>query len=461
MNTSQDTISAISTPHGEGGIGIVRLSGPSSVDIVKEVFVDARGERLKEVISHRITYGFIVDPDDGKRIDEVLLTVMLAPRSYTMEDIVEISCHGGMTPLTMILNLMVERGARLAEPGEFTKRAFLNGRIDLAQAEAVIDVIRSRSDVSLRMAIRHMEGDLSKEISSLREDLIGISAQIEASIDLPEEDIEIESMELLLKRSEGILKRIETLLNTFDHGRILREGAKTIIIGRTNVGKSSLLNALLNKERAIVTPIPGTTRDSIEEMISIDGIHVNIIDTAGIRKRGGYMERVGIKRTMDLLKDADIVLMMLDGSESVTDDDRYIMGEVKDKNLIIIINKIDLPQVIEIEGIKRGFPDNRMYMISATKKMGLDLLKDGIKELLIDKEITPESPLITRIRHREALIRAKEGMENAIEGIKGLMSEEFIALDINGAMESLGEITGQTFSEDVLNKIFSDFCIGK
>ncbi len=461
MNTSQDTIAAISTPHGEGGIGIIRLSGSSSVDIVKGVFVDVRGERLREVKSHRVTYGFIVDPESGRRIDEVLLTVMLAPRSNTRENVVEISCHGGMIPLTSILNIVIKGGARPAEPGEFTKRAFLNGRIDLTQAEAVIDIIRSRSDLSLRMAIRHMEGGLSKEISSLREELIGIAAQVEASIDFSEEDIDIESRDLLLERSERVLKSIETLLKTFDHGRILREGARTIIVGRTNVGKSSLLNALLNKERAIVTPIPGTTRDSIEEMINIDGIHLNIIDTAGIRRTGGYVEKEGMRRTMDLLKDADIVLMMLDGSERLTDDDRSIMREVSNKNLIVIINKIDLLQVIEIDEIKRAFYDKRMYTISATKKTGLDRLKDGIKELLIDKEITPESILITKIRHKEALIRAKESMKNAIESMKNSMSEEFIALDINTAMESLGEITGQTFSEDVLNKIFSDFCIGK
>jgi len=428
---------------------------------VKGLFADVRGERLKEVKSHRVTYGFIVDPESGRRIDEVLLTVMLAPRSYTREDVVEISCHGGMIPLTAILNLVIKGGARPAEPGEFTKRAFLNGRIDLTQAEAVIDIIRSRSDVSLRMATRHMEGGLSKEISSLREELIGIAAQVEASIDFSGEDIDIESRDILLKKSERVLKMINTLLKTFDHGRILREGARTIIVGRTNVGKSSLLNALLNQERAIVTPIPGTTRDSIEEMINIDGIHLNIIDTAGIRKRGGYVEREGMKRTMDLLKDADIVLMMLDGSERLTVDDRSIMREVRDKNLIIVVNKTDLLQVIEINEIKRAFPDKRIYTISATEKKGLDRLKDGIKELLTDKEITSESILITRIRHREALIRAKENMENAIKSIKDSMSEEFIALDINAAMESLGEITGQTFSEDVLNKIFSDFCIGK
>ncbi len=428
---------------------------------MKGLFADVRGERLKEVKSHRVTYGFIVDPESGRRIDEVLLTVMLAPRSYTREDVVEISCHGGMIPLTAILNLVIKGGARPAEPGEFTKRAFLNGRIDLTQAEAVIDIIRSRSDVSLRMATRHMEGGLSKEISSLREELIGIAAQVEASIDFSGEDIDIESRDILLKKSERVLKMINTLLKTFDHGRILREGARTIIVGRTNVGKSSLLNALLNQERAIVTPIPGTTRDSIEEMINIDGIHLNIIDTAGIRKRGGYVEREGMKRTMDLLKDADIVLMMLDGSERLTVDDRSIMREVRDKNLIIVVNKTDLLQVIEINEIKRAFPDKRIYTISATEKKGLDRLKDGIKELLTDKEITSESILITRIRHREALIRAKENMENAIKSIKDSMSEEFIALDINAAMESLGEITGQTFSEDVLNKIFSDFCIGK
>lgn len=461
MNTSQDTIAAISTPHGEGGIGIIRLSGSSSVDIVKGLFADVRGERLKEARSHRVTYGFIVDPESGGRIDEVLLTVMLAPRSYTREDVVEISCHGGMIPLTTILNLVINGGARPAEPGEFTKRAFLNGRIDLTQAEAVIDIIRSRSDLSLRMATRHMEGGLSKEVSSLREELIGIAAQVEASIDFSGEDIDIESRDILLKKSERVLKMINTLLKTFDHGRILREGARTIIVGRTNVGKSSLLNAFLNKERAIVTPIPGTTRDSIEEMINIDGIHLNIIDTAGIRKRGGYVEREGMKRTMDLLEDADIVLMMLDGSERLTVDDRSIMREVRDKNLIIVVNKTDLLQVIEIDEIKRVFTDKRMYMMSVTEKKGLDRLKDGIKELLTDKEITPESILITRIRHREALIRAKENMENAIKSIKDSMSEEFIALDINAAMESLGEITGQTFSEDVLNKIFSDFCIGK
>lgn len=454
-----DTIAAISTALGDAGIGIVRLSGQKAVPTVDAIF---KGKvKVTDFPTQTIHYGTILDPVSKETIDEVLVTLMSAPRSYTREDVVEINCHGGIVPLRRILELVLAQGARLAEPGEFTKRAFLNGRIDLAQAEAVIDVVRSRTEASLKIATQQLQGGLSRKIRSVRKALIDILTGLEVLIDFEDEEIE----DLTGKALEGMREageEILSLIETSSRGKFLREGIRTVILGRPNVGKSSLLNALLGRERAIVTHLPGTTRDTIEEAIDLGGIPLRIIDTAGIQKTDRILEQEGVKKTLASLDSADLVLLVLDSSRPLSREDRDIMRRIGERQTLVILNKSDLPPMIETGSIERLLPERRVIRISATLSKGLEGIKEGVRECFFAGGISAaDGPVVTQVRHEEALRKASLNLDRAIKAAERRESSEFIALDIREAIDSLGEILGERLNEEILDRIFSQFCIGK
>lgn len=456
----EDTIAAISTPMGEGGIGIVRISGEKSFDIARKIF-HPRSE-IKNIKSRYLYLGHIVDPEKGYIVDEVLTSFFKAPHTYTREDMVEINCHGGVTAQRKILELALKLGARLAEPGEFTKRAFLNGRIDLSQAEAVIDIIRSKTERALVMASRQLAGGFSEKINSIRSELLNIMAHIEANIDFPEDDIPEADPGKIKGEIIKTRGQIEELIKNTGSGRIMREGLSTLILGRTNVGKSSLLNAMLKEERAIVTDVPGTTRDIIEEYINIKGIPVKIIDTAGIRETSDLVEKIGVERAKKYLKEAEMVLLIMDASEEITDEDRSIFEMVKDKFTICVINKIDLPEKIEVKELERLLPDKKIIRISALKQQGIEELKDEIYNSVVEK-IGPidENTIIAGQRQKKALEDAEDSLSRALTSMDEKMPVEIIEIDIKEAWEKLGEITGDTVSDEIINAIFENFCIGK
>ena len=458
---NEDTICAISTPIGEGGIGIVRISGKDAILIADKIFFPKRNKKLSTLPSHTIHYGEIRD-DSKEKIDETLISIMKAPNTYTKEDVVEINCHGGAVPLKRVMELVLKNGARLAEPGEFTKRAFLNGRIDLSQAEAVIDIINSKTDDSLRLAVNQLSGILSKKVNAIREELISIIASIEASIDFVDENIEFISRVEMGKRIKRAVDEIETLITTADEGRIYKEGIATAIIGRPNIGKSSLLNALLKEERAIVTSVPGTTRDVIEEWVNIQGMPLRILDTAGIRHTEDIVEIEGVKRSREAIKRADLILLLIDGSIKLKEEDKSLIEEVGDKRLIVLLNKSDLLSVVKEDDIKKFLPDKEVVSISALTGDGIDSLRSVIHSLLFKGRITAgERPIITNLRHKTALEKTKKALETLEGSLKNEMSEEFLAVDLRGALNALGEITGETATEEILNRIFEEFCVGK
>lgn len=456
-----DTIAAISTPFGESGIGIVRVSGPLSEQIAKRIFRHKKGQ--KEFVSHHFYYGEIIDPDNNHFVDEVLLVFMKAPKTYTREDILEIHCHGGYIVLEKVLELVLKEGARLAEPGEFTKRAFLNGRIDLTQAEAVIDIIRAKTISSLEIATQQLRGRLYNELISLKEILLKHLALIEAHIDFPEEDIDPLHLEEVKRDFSEIIKKLEEWVSTYKEGKIFREGVTCAIIGKTNVGKSSLLNVLLKEDRAIVTPIPGTTRDIIEEVLNIYGIPIRLIDTAGLRKAKDFIEEEGIKRAKQKVTEADLILLIIDGSREIDQDDLEIFKEIESKKKILVLNKIDLPLKIQIDQLKKEFQTDPIVSISALKSQGIEDLKKTIYKFLLGKDIriTPDHLIVSNIRHKIALEKTKESLKNALSGINKKLSIEFIAFEIRQALDSMAEMVGETTSEDILNRIFEQFCIGK
>lgn len=476
-----DTIVAISTPIGEGGIGIVRLSGPKALSIADKIFISKSRTRPSHFESFTTHYGYIIDKSQkadlplkntsnnqkNKRgnyqiIDEVILTVMRAPKSYTKEDIVEINCHSGIVPLKKTLDLVIKLGARLAEPGEFTKRAFLNGRIDLAQAEAVLDIVKAKTEASLRVALSQLKGNLSEEICQIRDNILKILVHIEASLDFPEEDIGVLTRDDLLNKALEVSFKLRQLLDTASKGIIFREGVSAVICGRRNVGKSSLLNALLRQERAIVSPVAGTTRDFIEERLDIDGIPLRLIDTAGIIKTDDLVEKEGVARSYDYINRADLILLVLDNAEFLLGEDRMIIEEIANKTIITVVNKIDLPRKIDLFQVKKALPGKRIVYTSATQTIGLDLLERTIAEVIWEGKVTSSNgALITNIRHKDALRRAWEGMQRSIQSIKKDYSPEFIAMDMREAKDALGEIVGEVLTEDLLEKIFSEFCIGK
>jgi len=460
----KDTIAAISTAIGEGGIGIVRVSGPEAISTINKIFkgYGQTDKDLNEVDTYTAHYGHIINPKDEQIIDEVICLVMKAPKTYTKEDVVEIDCHGGSIPLQKILDLVLKNGARLAEPGEFTKRAFLNGRIDLSQAEAVMDVINSKTEAGLEAAMDQLEGGLSSQIEEIKHKLLGLLAHLEASIDFPEDEIEDFNSDEIDSRVEEIIEQIEGLLDTSKRGRIIKEGIRTAIIGKPNVGKSSLLNALLRENRAIVTDVPGTTRDVIEEVINIDGIPLKIMDTAGIRETEDEVEKIGVERSEKFLKQADLVLLVLDAHRGITEEDRRIINLVDEKETVVVVNKTDLESNLNLGELKKKFENVQVVETSAVEGIGISELEDLISEMVFAGEVKAnEQTLITNLRHKEALEAAYDSILNVKETVKQGLPADFVTIDLKTTLEELGKITGDTLGEDIIDRIFADFCLGK
>lgn len=453
-----DTIVAISTPIGEGAIGIVRMSGKGALEIADKIFKAKDKTLASKLKSHTVNYGWIVKKPEI--IDEVLLTSMRSPRTYTREDIVEINCHGGIVALQKILELVIDCGARLAEPGEFTKRAFLNGRIDLSKAEAVLDIIKAKTDTALKLSVEQLSGNLSNKIKNLREDLIDILANIEADIDFSDEDIKTKARKMLLAKLDKIIGELDTIIQDSKKVIFFKEGIKVTICGRPNVGKSSLLNALLRKERAIVTPIAGTTRDIIEEFINLRGIGIRLIDTAGIIKPRDLIDHHAVKLAKDSIALSDIVLLVFDASQKLTKKDFELIKELKHKDTIAVLNKIDLPQKIEENRIRKEF--GKIIKVSSLKSKNIEKLEQAITSFVYKgKIISSEGLITTNARQQQEIKQAKELLEKAKLSFEDKISLEFIALDLKLALDSLGKITGETVDDAILDKIFREFCIGK
>jgi tRNA modification GTPase len=455
-----DTIAAVSTPMGQGGIGIVRMSGPGALMIADRIFFSPKGERPGTARSHSLLYGHAINPSDGSMIDEVLVSVMRAPRSYTRENVVEFNCHGGAAPVQALLELLLAQGARLAEPGEFTKRAFLNGRISLAQAEAVMDLISARTEESLRIAAEQLKGGLSERLASIRESLVELCAFAEAYIDFPEEEIGTKTSEQMREELLEIRGRLEKLSETFREARFFREGLAVAIAGKPNVGKSSLLNTLLKKDRAIVTECPGTTRDLIEDYLDIKGLPVSIVDTAGIRNTAETVEKEGVRRSIDAMERADFIIAVFDGSRPAEEEDFEMMERIKGKNGVIAVNKSDLPGKLSLENMDAG---GRQYIhISALTGQGIEELKCAVfNSAMGERRLESEGAVVSNIRHKLALDRACTAIEKASDILAGSQPLEIVSIELREAMDSIGEITGAVTTEEILNRIFSDFCIGK
>ena len=458
-----DTIAAIATARGEAGIGIVRVSGTLALTIAAEVFRSPRGVAPTELPTHTLTYGHVVDTTAADEIiDEVLLGIMHAPRTYTGEDIVEFNCHGGAVPLTAVLDVVVKNGARIAAPGEFTKRAFLNGRLDLAQAEAVAELIASKTDLSRKIAVEALAGKLSDTVNRLNDRLAALLAEIEASIDFPEEDLDFMKVETQLETARTVQIDLTTLLETATEGRLITEGANVAILGKPNVGKSSLLNALIGMNRAIVTNIPGTTRDTIEEMINIGGIPLKLIDTAGIRHTEDLVEQQGVERSKAVQDRAELLLLMFDASQPLNDADLELLKTARSAKAILILNKMDLPVVTSPTALLAHCPKKRVVETVIPEGKGLDKLKATISEELLGGELgIGESPIVTNARHQAALRRANQGLGYAIESLENGMPPDLIAVDLRMSLDGLGDIVGKTTTEDILDRIFSQFCVGK
>lgn len=458
----EETISAVATALGEGGIGIIRLSGVKAIAIATGLFRGIKGKTAADVSSHQAAYGHIIDPATNRVVDEVLLLVMRSPRSYTREDVVEIHCHGGPAPLKKILELTLSAGARLAEPGEFTKRAFLNGRLDLTQAEAVIDVIRAKTDASLRMAVGNLSGRLADKIRLLRKDILEMIAHLEAAIDFPEEDIEELAAQAVGDRVRNLCLAIEELLATAHTGRILREGLETVIIGKPNVGKSSLLNALLKETRAIVTDVPGTTRDSIEEYANIGGVPLKIIDTAGIRETTDVVEKIGVEKAKEFISRADLILFMLDSSAPLTAEDQAVLELLTDRQTLILVNKSDLRPALDLGKIAQRLPDKKILNISILEGTGLQELEQYITDMAYGGKVqVPEGGFVNNVRQAGLLGQARQSLQEALATIAAGMPPDCIVVDLRSAWDKLGEITGDTLGEDIIDQIFTQFCIGK
>jgi len=457
----KDTIAAIATPAGTGGIGIIKISGSQALEIISHFFRSA-SFNPQSLDTHRLYYGIVFDPKDGCELDDVLVSYMKGPTSYTGEDVVEINCHSGLMVVRRVLGLVINNGARLAEPGEFTKRAFINGRIDLTQAEAVIDIIEAQTETGLKLASRQLKGDLAKKVHEIQKDLLEITSIIEACIDFPEEDLDIfserEMESKICKTAETLLK----LISTYHEGSLYRIGIQAVIVGKPNVGKSSILNALLGDTRAIVSPIPGTTRDLIHEIINIQGIPVKLLDTAGLHHSSNEVEKMGIDFTLSKIAEADLVLLVLDGSSELDSRDWSIIENIKNKNVITIINKSDLPHVLTIQRLQRDITFRNMVQVSALYHHGINKLKDLIEQsVLQDNHDITSNILISNTRHKSALENTYNSLQLVQEGFQKKRSPELIAVDQQAALSYLGELTGETTTEDVLDEIFSKFCIGK
>ncbi|SKC88886.1 tRNA uridine-5-carboxymethylaminomethyl(34) synthesis GTPase MnmE [Maledivibacter halophilus] len=457
-----DTITAIATALGEAGISIIRISGPEAINVLDGIFRSKKGISIKEYPQRKMVYGHIFDKERNKVLDEVLVVYMKAPYTYTKEDIVEINCHGGIVPTRNILHLVLKNGVRMAEPGEFTKRAFLNGRIDLAQAEAVMDLISAKTDKGFDVALSQLEGNLSKNVKKLREIILETLAHLHVSIDYTEEDIQEITYSQLLSNMETIKDEIERLLKTSETGKIIREGLNTVIIGKPNVGKSSLLNALLRESRAIVTDVPGTTRDVIEEYLSIKGIPLKIVDTAGIRDTEDLVEKIGVERSKEFFNRGDLIILVLDASEDLTKEDMEIIEHIKHRKAIVLLNKTDLPQRVDEKKLEGLLPNQRVIKISILEEKGLDEIEDEIVNMVYGGNIkSRDSSFITNVRHKSSLEKALKSISDGIEAANQNLPYDLIEVDIKDCYDFLGEITGDTVDDDIVDKIFSNFCLGK
>ena len=462
MQTEFDTIAAISTAPGEGAIGIVRISGDLAISIASSIY-QCGTKQLEEQKTHTIHYGHIVDPKSGEIYDEVMVSVLRAPKTFTREDIVEINCHGGIVAINRVLQLVLRMGARLAEPGEFTKRAFLNGRIDLSQAEAVMDLIRAKTDKSMQLAMRQLDGQLSHLIQNLRQEILNTLAQVEVNIDYPEyDDVEEMTLQLLREKTQQVLQGIRALLNTASQGKILRDGLKTAIVGRPNVGKSSLLNVLLREEKAIVTDIAGTTRDTIEEYVNVRGVPLQLIDTAGIRETDDVVEKIGVERSRKALKEADFVLLLLNQSETLQEEDIRLLETTKGMKRIILFNKTDLPSKLSKEDIDPYANEEEIVTTSMLNKEGIDQLEEKIAGYFFQGQMNErDATYLSNTRHIALLEKAEQALVEVQNGIEMEMPVDLIQIDFTRAWDLLGEITGDSVQDELLTHLFSQFCLGK
>ena len=452
-----DTIAAISTPRGEGGIGIIRISGDKSFEILDKIFNTKNPNR--DLGFYKFNYGFI--HDNGKIVDEVMAVRMKAPKTYTCEDVVEINCHGGHLISEKVLELVLKNGARHAEQGEFTKRAFMNGRIDLSQAEAVMDIIQGKTEKSISLSLEQLRGDLRDKIGSFKKALLDVTAHVNVVLDYPEEGIDDPLPSNLRENLENVYAEADRLISSYDKGKKIKEGIKTVIAGKPNVGKSTLLNSLLKEERAIVTHIPGTTRDVIEEIINIKGIPLVLTDTAGIRKTEDIVENIGVEKSKKFIENADLVLLVLDASRELESEDREVIEEIQNNNkkMIVLLNKIDLERKIELD----EFGLENIMEISAKDNIGIEDMEERIYSYIVEEKVedSSEKLIITNIRHKTALEKTKDAIRNIFETIDAGMPMDLISVDLKEALDSLSEITGEISSEDILDHVFGNFCVGK
>ncbi|MFF2754488.1 tRNA uridine-5-carboxymethylaminomethyl(34) synthesis GTPase MnmE [Psychrobacillus sp. NPDC058041] len=458
-----DTIAAISTPLGEGAIAIVRLSGPNAISIANKVFRSPNGKNLLNQLSHTIHYGHLIDPKLDEVVEEVMLSLMKGPKTFTREDVVEINCHGGLVTVNRVLQLVLINGARLAEPGEFTKRAFLNGRIDLSQAEAVMDLIRAKTDKAMNVALGQMDGRLSRLIKTLRQALLETLAQVEVNIDYPEyDDVEEMTLPMIIEKCTWVREEIDKLLLTSSQGKILREGLSTAIIGRPNVGKSSLLNSLIQENKAIVTDIAGTTRDIIEEYVNVRGVPLKLVDTAGIRETEDIVERIGVEKSRQVLNEADLILLVLNNAEQLTEEDRRLFEAIEGMDCIVIINKTDLSTKIDMNEVKRLASDKRVVTTSLLQEEGVDELEEAIASLFFEGSIeSSDLTYVSNARHISLLHLAKTTVTDAIEAATESVPVDIIQIDVTRTWEILGEIIGDTVEESLIDQLFAQFCLGK
>lgn len=456
--TEFDTIAAISTPIGEGGISIVRMSGEDAVKIANKVF---KGANLTEVSTHTIHYGHIVDPESKKVIDEAMVTVLRAPKTFTREDIVEVNCHGGIVVTNHILQILLANGARMADPGEFTKRAFVNGRIDLTQAESVMDIVRAKTDKARQVAVGQLAGGLLEKIRAMRKEILDTLANVEVNIDYPKYDADQITADQMAKTSKDVIAEIDKLLNTAQEGTILRNGLATAIVGQPNVGKSSLLNYLTKSDKAIVTDVAGTTRDTLEEYVSVKGVPLKLIDTAGIHHTEDKVEKIGVERSQKALQQADLVLLLLDGSKNLADEDKALIEETKNKKRIIILNKMDIGQKINVQEMKK-LTNSEVISTSILKQVNLDELENLIKKLFFSGITNSNDQiLVTNQRQSGLLAKAKKQLEDVISAVEDGVPVDIAQIDFNGAWDTLGEITGDSAPDELINALFSQFCLGK
>lgn len=456
-----DTITSISTPMGEGAIGIVRLSGPEAVEIGDKLYKGKK--KLKDVPSHTINYGHIIDPETDEVVEEVMISVLRAPKTFTREDIIEINCHGGILTINRILELTMTHGARMAEPGEYTKRAFLNGRIDLSQAEAVMDFIRSKTDRASKVAMNQIEGRLSDLIKQQRQSILEILAQVEVNIDYPEyDDVEDATTEFLLAQSKKIKNEIDQLLETGTQGKIMREGLSTVIVGKPNVGKSSMLNNLIQDNKAIVTEVAGTTRDVLEEYVNVRGVPLRLVDTAGIRDTEDIVEKIGVERSRKALSEADLILFVLNNNEPLTEEDRTLYEVIKNEDAIVIVNKTDLERRLDIEEVKTMIGDTPLIQTSMLKQEGVDELELQIRDLFFGGDVqNQDMTYVSNSRHISLLKQARQSIQDAIDAAESGIPMDMVQIDLTRTWEILGEIIGESASDELIDQLFSQFCLGK